>query len=351
MNKNIEQIVSSMDNIENKTNVIYFMVYDTKSNPRAAIKYIYDMALVLKENGYDAKLIVEDKSYSGVESWLGDSYKGIEILSIKDEIKINIEDVIVVPEYYSNTLENLINIKSVKVLLLQQTEYMFETLPIGSRWSDFGFDKCITTSDVSKNYIREYFPETLVHVIPPFIGEIFKKTDNPTKPFIAISSRDKKDDRKIISQFYLKFPQLRWVAFKEMNGLTYEEFAENLNECMVSVWIDEDSAFGTFPLESMKCGVPVIGKIPNIQPEWLNEENGMWTYDTNEIVDILGSYVLNWIEGHEISDTFIDKVKSSFQPYNKEVFTSNVLTVFNSLMSSRIETLKNLINKLKENEE
>jgi hypothetical protein len=348
MNKDIEQIVSSMDNIENKDNVIYFMIYDTKSNPRAAIKYIYDMALTLKENGYNTKLIVEDNTYSGVESWLGDTYKDIEVLSLKDQIKINIEDIIVVPEYYSNTMESLKNIKSIKVILLQQTEYMFETLPVGSRWSDFNFDKCITTTETSKNYIKEYFPETLTYIIPPFIGENFKKSDKPVKPFIAISCRDKMNDRKIISQFYLKFPQLRWVAFKEMNGLTYEEFADNLNECMVSVWVDEDSAFGTFPLESMKSGVPVIGKIPNIKPEWLTDENGIWVYDTNEIVDILGSYVLNWIEGYEIADNFIENVKTTYLPYNKEVFASNVLSVFNSLLSARIETLKKLINKLKE---
>jgi hypothetical protein len=350
MNKDIEQIVSSMDNIENKDNVIYFMIYDTKTNPRAAIKYIYDMALTLKENGYNAKLIAEDKTYGGVEAWLGDTYKDIEILSLKDQIRINIEDVIVVPEYYSNTMESLRHIKSIKVILLQQTEYMFETLPVGSRWSDFNFDKCITTTDTSKNYIKEYFPEALTYVVPPFIGDNFKKTDKPVKPFIAISCRDKMNDRKIISQFYLKYPQLRWVAFKEMNGLTYEEFAENLSECMVSVWVDEDSAFGTFPLESMKCGVPVIGKIPNINPEWLTEENGIWVYDTNEIVDILGSYVLNWIEGHEIAENFVDSVKSTYLPYNKEVFVSNVLAVFNSLLSARIETLKKLINKLKEEE-
>lgn len=350
-NTEIDAIINSMENIESKNNVIYFLVYDTKNNPRAGIKYIYDSALTLKNNGYNVKLITEDKTYTGVAEWLDEKYLNMEILSLKDdEIKINIEDVLVIPEYYSNILPKLANIKSVKIMLIQQTEYMFETLPIGSRWSDFGFDKCITTTESSKNYIKQYFPEALIHVVPPFIGEEFKKSEMPIKPMIAISCRDRYIDRKIISQFYLKFPQLRWIAFRDMNGMSYSEFAEALSECMVSVWVDDASTFGTFPIESMKCGVPVIGKIPNTKPDWLNEENGIWSYDSNEIVDALGAYVLSWIEGSEIAENFNENMNISQTPFNSEIFNTNVCSVFNSIMSSRVETFKKIINKLKEEE-
>lgn len=351
MNKEIDAIINSMENIESKKNVIYFLVYDTKNNPRAAIKYIYDSALTLKNNGYNVKLITEDKTYTGVSEWLDEKYLDMEILSLKDdEIRINIEDILIIPEYYSNILPKLANIKAVKIMLIQQTEYMFETLPIGSRWSDFGFDKCITTTEASKNYIKQYFPEALIHIVPPFIGEEFKKSEKPIKPMIAISCRDRYIDRKIISQFYLRYPQLRWIAFRDMNSMTYSEFAEALSECMVSVWVDDVSTFGTFPLESMKCNVPVIGKIPNTNPDWLNEGNGIWTNDSNEIVDILGSYVLAWIEGSEISDTFYENMTATQLPYNSEIFTSNALSVYGSIMSSRIETFKKIINKIKEEE-
>ena len=65
----------------------------------------------------------------------------------------------------------------------------------------------------------------------------------------------------------------------------YDEFATALKECMVSLWVDDESTFGTFPLESMKCGVPVVGKIPDTEPDWLSE-NGMWTYDGNKLVEL-----------------------------------------------------------------
>jgi glycosyltransferase involved in cell wall biosynthesis len=57
-------------------------------------------------------------------------------------------------------------------------------------------------------------------------------------------------------------------------------------------------------LESMKCGTPVIGKVPNMKPSWMNEENGVWTYDFNEIIDILANFTQNWLEDN-IKDNYI----------------------------------------------
>ncbi len=344
---NIEKLESSLSRIENKENVIYFLTYDTKNNARAAVKNIYDMALTLKENGYNAKILVEDKTYEGVESWLGEGYNTIEVVSIKDDkVEIKVEDVIVVPEHYSNVLPQLTNIKSVKVMLVQQKDYMFETLPIGSRWADYGFDKCITTTESTKKYIKEYFPETLSHLVPPFIGDNFKPSDKPLKPYVAISCRDRLIHRRIISEFYIKYPQLRWITFRDMVQMSYDEFADNLKECMVSVWVDDESTFGTFPLESMKCGVPVVGKIPNTEPDWLSE-NGLWTYDSNKIVEILGTFILAWLEGVEITEEVKDKMKQTVLPYNKETHNNNTLAIFNSLISIRQESIKSAIEKLK----
>ncbi len=344
---NIEKLESSLSRISNKENVIYFLTYDTKNNARAAVKNIYDMALALKESGRVVKILVEDKTYTGVDGWLGDKYNSLEVVSIKeDKVEIKVEDVIVVPEYYSNVLPQLSNIKSVKVMLVQQKDYIFETLPIGSRWSDYGFDKCITTSESSKKYILDYFPESLVHLIPPFIGDNFQPTDKPIKPYVAISCRDRLIHRKLISEFYIKYPQLRWITFRDMVQLSYDEFADNLKECMVSLWVDDESTFGTFPLESMKCGVPVVGKIPNTEPDWLSE-NGLWTYDVNKLVEILGTFILAWLEGVELTSEVKEKMRETVAPYNKETHNNNTLSIFNSLISIREDSIKKAIEKVK----
>jgi glycosyltransferase involved in cell wall biosynthesis len=346
--ENIEKLESALGRLATKENVIYFLTYDTRNNPRASVKHIYDIALILKQDGYDVNILVEDKTYSGVSNWLGEEYNDLKVVTIKeDKIEMKIDDVLVVPEYYSNALEQLSSIKCIKVMLVQQKDYFFENLPIGSRWSDYGFDRVITTTESAKKYILDIFPECLVFVIPPIIGDNFKPITLPLKPYVAISTRDRLVHRRIISEFYLKFPQLRWITFKDMVQMSYDEFSTALRECMVSVWVDDDSTFGTFPLESMKCGVPVIGKIPNVEPDWL-DDNGMWTYDTNKIVEIMGKYIMAWIEGVELNDEVKDKMKETLLPYETEITKNNILSIFNSLKNKRVESIENALNKLKE---
>ena len=128
--------------------------------------------------------------------------------------------------------------------------------------------------------------------------------------------------------------------------MTYEEFSDTLRECMVSVWVDDESTFGTFPLESMKCGVPVIGKIPDTNPDWLGE-NGFWTYDGNKIVDLLGSYITAWTEGVELEGEVNEEMKKSYSPYTKEAHGIATLSIYNTILTQRVELIKSSLEKIK----
>ena len=93
-NENIEKLELALSKLQSNENIIYFLVYDTRNNARASVKHIYDMALTLKESGFQAKLLAEDKTYGGVSGWLGDKYDSLEVVTIKDDrIEIKIEDI------------------------------------------------------------------------------------------------------------------------------------------------------------------------------------------------------------------------------------------------------------------
>ena len=344
IDQNTEILTNAFEKIEEKLNKYYFLVYDTKGNPRAAIKYIYDTALVLKNNGYNVFLLSEDKSYIGEKYWLGDEYDKLEILSIKeDNVKINIEDVLVIPEYYSNALPQLANIKAIKVMLVQQKDYVFETLTIGSKWFDFGIDKAITTTKNCKEYLLSIFKESIVYVNPPYIGDNFHPSKDPKKPYIAISMKDRSLQRKVISEFYIKYPNLRWISFKDMVGLSYTEFSDSLRECAVSIWADVESTFGTFPLESIKSNVPVISLVPNNSTEWIENNTCIWVENRDDLSTILGNYMNQWVNGNDFNE--LVPVTAPLQ-YNKETFETSVLSIFSSILRIRVESIKNLIEKI-----
>ena len=118
---------------------------------------------------------------------------------------------------------------------------------------------------------------------------------------------------------------------------------------MVSLWVDDESTFGTFPLESMKCGVPVVGKVPNTEPEWIGE-NGMWTSDITKINELLGTYILAWVEGIELDEEVKQKINDTLLPYDTLTTKNNIISVFESLKNKRIEALETALTKLKQEE-
>jgi glycosyltransferase involved in cell wall biosynthesis len=131
--------------------------------------------------------------------------------------------------------------------------------------------------------------------------------------------------------------------------MSYDEFSEALKECMASVWVDNESTFGTFPLESMKSGVPVIGKIPDTEPDWLTD-NGFWTYDGNKIVDLLGAYIMAWLDGVELEEEVKMKMDETYLQFNKENHDVNTLSVFTTLHTQKMETIKNSLENIKAGE-
>jgi glycosyltransferase involved in cell wall biosynthesis len=156
---------------------------------------------------------------------------------------------------------------------------------------------------------------------------------------------------KIIKSFYLKYPQYRWITFRDMRGLNQKEFGEYLKDSFVSVWVDDTSAFGTFPIESMASYTPVIGKVPNMKPEWMSDDNGVWTYEFNNIHDILAEYIQNWLEDN-INDELREKGLSTSSNYtDKTKFENTVIDLFNDYTKQRLESFESQLEKIKVEEE
>lgn len=164
-------------------------------------------------------------------------------------------------------------------------------------------------------------------------------------PIIGIHTKEQSDAINIIKTFYLKFPQYRWFTFRDLRGLSEKEFANSLSDCFVSVWIDDHSGFGTFPLESMKCNVPVIGKVPNLSPDWMTETNGIWITDQTLLVDIIADYVQNWLEDN-INPEIYDEMEKTIEPFtDKQKFESSVVELFTTYLNNRADSFEQQISK------
>ena len=209
----------------------------------------------------------------------------------------------------------------------------------GKNWVEYGITDVITTTQKQKEYVEDLFAQRVkAEVVPVSIPEYFKASDKPKKPIIAISTRDQRDLVKIYKRFYLKNPHLKWVSFRDMRGLPREAFASSLAECCLAIWVDEISSFGTFPVEAMKCDVPVLGLVPNMIPEWMADKNGLWTHDPLAIADLAANYFQAWLEDSEPQEIFEEmaKIKNS---YTVEQQVEKVKEVYERIFENRITEL------------
>ena len=344
----IKKVELSIEKLRDKTSRIYLMVQDTKGNAKASIRYSYQMAMTLKNNGFNPIILHESNDYSGVGSWMGEEYMEITHQSIEGQnLQITPEDFVIIPELYGHVMDQIKELPCGKIVLCQAYDYMLETIQPGMNWSSYGFLKCITTSDTQKKFISSIMKNTTLDVITPLIPEIFTKKNITAKPIISIHTRDQRDTMKIIKAFYLKYPQFRWITFRDMRGLNQEEFVTNLQESFVSVWVDDISGLGTYPLESMACGTPVIGKVPNMKPEWMSDTNGVWTYELNNMSDIVAEYTQNWLEDN-ISEGLYESGYETVSKYQQtEEFETQVVSMFTSYLNTRMESFQSQIDKLK----
>lgn len=348
MNDIKTKIENSLNQLKDKKSRIYFVAQDTKGNARASIKYIYDVAMALKDSGFNPIILHEKKDYTGVASWLDESYMtNLPHRSIEGEnLEISPEDFIVLPEIYGFIMEQIKDLPCGKIVLTQSYSYVLDTLQPGQSWPSLGFLKCITTSEKQKERVESYMKKMSYDVITPYISEIFDKPKLPPMPIVAVHTRDQTDTINIVKEFYLKYPQFRWFTFRDMRGLTQLEFANSLKNCFLSVWIDDISGFGTYPLESMSCGIPVIGKIPDLIPEWMNENNGIWVQDKLKIVDYIAEFIQNWLEDSIVPELYEEVEKTGNQYKDKEKFTTTVINCFTGYFDNRINAFQEQLNKI-----
>lgn len=347
MQDTVSKIEMSINNLENKSSRIYFFVQDTKGNARASVRYIYQMAKTLKDNGYNSIILTEKSDYFGVQNWLGEEFMELPHKSVEGQnLEISPEDSIIVPEIFGYIMGQLTNLPCAKIVLCQAYDHIFETLQPGQSWAQLGFTKCITTSEKQKEYITSIMRNVSVDVIEPVISDKFFPSKYPVKPVVTVHSREQRETINLIKSFYQKYPQYRWVNFRDMRGLSESEFANVLRDSMVSIWMDKTSSFGTFPLESMKSNVPVIGHVPNLVPEWMSENNGIWIQETLKTADIVAEFIQNWMEDNVSQELYDGGIELSSKYSNEKIYQDKVNSLFEGYGNVRINNFKNELNKL-----
>lgn len=346
MEQQLKQLENGLKKIKDKSFGIYFLTQDTEGRAAASVMMNYQLVKHLRNNGYNASIMYEKTQFKGVREWLDAEYADLPHTTIEGgELKVGPQDFVVIPELYGHVLEQIVQMPCSKIVLCQSYDYIFETLTPGTSWINYGVTQAITTSKVQEDYIKSLMPSVKTTIVPVSIPDYFKNSDKPKKPIVAIHTRDPRDTMKIIKTFYILNPQFKWITFKDMRNMSNREFAESLGESCVSVWVDRISSFGTFPLESMMCKTPVIGTLPILKPDWITNENGIWSFDESKIVEILGTYMKNWLEDN-VPAALHEKMEGTVKTLSEKNQEESIITFFSDIVQQRTKEMEDAINKL-----
>ena len=333
-------LTEALEKINKNESKIYFITPDTQGTAMASVAVNYEWVKILNENNYNAFILYDKKDYKPVTDWLGEEYSSLPHAIIEQDLAVGVADYVIIPEKFGHILEQTNNMPCTRIMLCQSYDYKFDTLQPGFSWGNYGINHCITTTTSQKEYLEQFYTENSLNikVVTPSIPEYFKKTEEPKKPIISIHTRDPRDTVKIIKSFYIKFPQYRWVTFRDIRNISRKAVSESLSESCVSVW-------GTFPLESMQCGTPVIGLAPTLKPDWLTENNGLWTFEYLKIVDMIGAYMKNWLEDTLPEELYYETANTPLM-FSQEKEKNSLLGYFESIKTQKVEDINMMINKL-----
>lgn len=347
--KRIEDEISKIDNGESN---IFFFVIDTKGVPNGNLRYIYDLALILKKQDYNVSMLYQEDEFVGVKDWLGEEYANLPHFDIaKDNVKVGASDVLFIPELFSNIMIQTKKLPCKRIAILQNFDFVVEQMPISSQWGDLGIYEAITNTDMNGELIKDIFPYVKTHTIDPYISECFGETDKPKKLIINIISKNQSDINKIIKPFYWKYPMYKWVSFRDLRGFSQTQFSELLRESPITIWVDEDSVFGYSPLEAMKSGSVVIAKLTKETEKWMSQDakSGhmndccIWFDSYRSLHKLIASAIRAWI-----TDTMPNEIyeasKQAYSLYSKENTEKQILEYIKSVLENRKKEMLSLKN-------
>lgn len=346
----LERLTESYEKFQKKENKFLFFVPDTLGIPSGAVIEIYNQANILRKSGYNV-LIFGDKEDFPVPTYIDQECQTLTHKSLRKagnnqmvlDIEISPEDFMVIPDFFTNIMETTKNLPCQRIVLAQSFEYITNSLLPGMKYSDFGIRHIITTSTKLKEFIEEFHGKETYDISVYTVGipDYFKNKPFK-KPSIAFVSRNASDILKVTRLFYLKYPELRWISFEEIRNLNREKFAEKLSESVACLWIDRIASFGTLPLEAMKAGVVPVGLVPEVVPNYLVENAGVWVNDVYKLPDFLATVVKMSLEDN-IPQVIFDTMKQVSDKHSVEISNESILNVYNDIISKRDAEYKSFI--------
>lgn len=363
----IEKIKASLAKIKSKESKFLFAIPDTQ-NPIASVYEMYFHATIVKNMGYNVIVLVEKGDYE-VPNWIEKELTDFKHIPMSDpKLTVGPEDVMVIPEVFTNVMEQTKNLPCLRIGLLQSVDYMMNSLIPGTDWSSFNVRDIITTSPSLVEWVEVFLGKGKFNIKQYDLGipDYFERSSKPQKPIVSVVGRNANEISKLVKLFYAKYPQYSWVTFDPMltkskppQQMRRVDFAKRLQNNFAAVWVDRISSFGTFPLECMKSGVIPICLKPDITPNYIverdeqgnplkiNEDAGVWTDNFYDLPVLVADVLVKFLDDN-INEEIYTAMENLASQYNQENSEKQITEIYQSYIDDRIKLFEQAINPVEE---
>lgn len=349
----LERVKKEIEKLKTKGSRFYFYVIDTKGVPSGSLLYIYKIAYHLHQSGYDVTMLHSEKDFVGIGEWAEKKYAELKHETVENKRqKFSPADFLFIPDIYTEIMSQTKAMPCKRIIIFQNDEYFTRFIPLGVSPYKYGITDAIVNTEYNKEWFKTNLQHIKTHLIRPGISTtMFRKPEKPRKLIVNFVCKDGNDASRIVKPFMWKYPNLKWVTFAQLGNLPQDVFADALRDGAITIWVDDEASFGYAPLEALKTGSIVIGKIPQKLPEWMkNDEGGItdsviWFDDFSVVPDLLARLIGMWIRD-EVPEGVYESIKAADDLHTKEINEKDIDDVINEFIEKRLAEFEGVLESL-----
>lgn len=348
------KLANIADRIKERDFRVYFFVPDLQGI-NLQVHEIYLHAQQLKQAGHEVALLVDSESFSTPE-WLDEELtKDLEVTFVGDEdkakqLKVDPQDFIVIPEILTNIIKETSKLACGRIVLTHGWDAAIGAMHVGLDYHAFGIRNVMTSNEKLSKLVAQHLGSGLkVNHYQVGIPDYFQPSDKPVKPIIYYVARNANDLTKAIKMFYLRYPEMSWVTFQELGGLSRPEFAEKMREGFATIWMDRLASFGTVPVEAMASGSLPIGLVPDMGPDYVSEKSGFWFYNIYDLPELIAEVMMHFLD-NSIPDQMYKSMQEVAAPYKFKNTLPTIMKAYQEHFDDRESLIRKTIGENESND-
>lgn len=236
--------------------MIYFRCPDF-AKKSGGVKRLYHVTKILIDNGFDACILHGKLGFK--LNWCGID---VPIRYTDEKIKVEKEDIIVVPEGNYNFMKIAGKTPAKKIIFAMSIEYIYTALMNGVHWQDTGFDKAIVTTDGLKEFVENTMDVPAVNIGFSIDHEKYKYNPEEKENIICYLGRPESNKREADSIFRILinlWDKFRYYHLIPLTNYSLDDYATIVRKAKYFLTFAPRWGCNSAVMEAQSAGCHIVG--------------------------------------------------------------------------------------------